>query len=145
MSDNSFQLHPQLQADTYVAGHFPLCMLLLSKDANYPWCIMVPKLEGVREIHHLSAENRQALLAESCMLAECMEKLFKPLKMNIAALGNMVPQLHIHHIARFETDVAWPAPIWGKVPAKKYNSELLDKRLNRLKEQLVNSKSGFEC
>jgi diadenosine tetraphosphate (Ap4A) HIT family hydrolase len=144
MSENSFQLHPQLKADTYVVGHFRLCMLLLAKDANYPWCIMVPKIEGVREIHHLSADNRQALLTESCVLAESMEALFKPLKMNIAALGNIVPQLHIHHIARFEADAAWPAPIWGKVPAKKYNQELLDQRLNILRQQLLNSQIGFE-
>jgi diadenosine tetraphosphate (Ap4A) HIT family hydrolase len=145
MSENSFQLHPQLQADTYKVGHFPLCILLLAKDANYPWCIMVPKLVGVREIHHLSVNNSQVLLAESCALAKSMEQLFKPLKMNIAALGNMVPQLHIHHIARFETDAAWPAPIWGKVPAKKYNIELLDNRLQTLRQQLLSSKVDFEC
>jgi diadenosine tetraphosphate (Ap4A) HIT family hydrolase len=106
---------------------------------------MVPKLLGVREIHHLSKDNRQVLLAESCLLAECMEQIFRPLKMNVAALGNMVPQLHIHHVARFETDAAWPAPIWGKVPALKYDSELLDNRLLALRELLVKCDRAFEC
>lgn len=145
MSDHSFALHAQLQADTYVVGHFPLCVLLLCNDANYPWCILVPKRIGIREIHHLSREDRQALLVESCVLAQCMEQLFTPLKMNVAALGNMVPQLHIHHIARFEADLAWPAPIWGKAPAKKYDNALLDMRLQKLRELMVKSELAFEC
>lgn len=145
MSDHSFVLHTQLQADTYVVGYFPLCVLLLCNDANYPWCILVPKRAGIREIHHLSREDRQALLTESCVLAECMEQLFTPLKMNVAALGNMVPQLHIHHIARFEADIAWPAPIWGKAPAKKYDDALLDMRLQELRESMGKSNVEFEC
>jgi diadenosine tetraphosphate (Ap4A) HIT family hydrolase len=144
MSDHSFVLHAQLQADTYVVGHFPLCMLFLCNDANYPWCILVPKRKDISEIHHLSREDRQLLLVESCVLAQCMEQLFKPLKMNVAALGNMVPQLHIHHIARFEADRAWPAPIWGKAPAKNYDTALLDMRLQKLRKLMVESELAFE-
>jgi diadenosine tetraphosphate (Ap4A) HIT family hydrolase len=145
MTKPMFELHTQLQADTYRVGHFPLCLLLLCKDANYPWCILVPKRIGIREIHHLSKNDSQALLVESCCLAECMEQLFQPLKLNIAALGNMVPQLHIHHVARFAADAAWPAPIWGKVPAKKYDDALLNKRLQALRELLVKRNIAFEC
>lgn len=144
MKDPIFELHAQLQADTSVIGHFPLCVLLLCNDANYPWVILVPKRLGIREIHHLGKDDSQALLLESCCLAESMEQLFKPLKLNVAALGNMVPQLHIHHIARFEADAAWPAPIWGKVPAKPYEDALLHERLQALRGLLVKSDIAFE-
>ncbi len=145
MTKPMFELHTQLQADTYRVGDFPLCLLLLCNDANYPWCILVPKRIGIREIHHLSKDDSQTLLVESCCLAESMEQLFKPLKLNIAALGNMVPQLHIHHVARFEVDAAWPAPIWGKVPAKQYDDALLNKRLQALRGLLVKRDVAFEC
>ncbi len=144
MSGQPFLLHPQLQTDTYIVGCFPLSLVLLCKDANYPWCILVPRRTGIREIHHLSSEDRQAFLAESCCLAECMEQLFTPTKMNVAALGNMVPQLHIHHIARFESDAAWPAPIWGKEVAKDYDSETLKARLQGLGALLANCGIQFE-
>merc|ERR1712202_78260 len=100
-----FELDPQSAADTVVLGKFPLSLLLLSKDANFPWCILVPRRKGIREVHHLSEEDRVQLTRESCHLAEVMADLFVPDKMNVAALGNMVPQLHVHHIARFKTDV----------------------------------------
>lgn len=145
MINPTFELHAQLQADTFIVGSFPLCVLLLCNDANYPWTILVPKRTGVREIHHLSDNDRQALLAESCCLAECMEQLFKPLKLNIAALGNMVPQLHIHHIARFETDAAWPAPVWGVAAARQYGDALLSQTLHALRGLLVKSVITFEC
>jgi len=108
-----FELHPQLAMDTVMIGTFPLSLVLLSKDANYPWCILVPQREGVREAHHLSSEDRQQLQEESAWLAAAMELVFDAEKMNVAALGNMVSQLHIHHIARFATDAAWPKPVWG--------------------------------
>ncbi len=144
MSDQSFLLHPQLETDTHIVGYFPLSLVLLCKDANYPWCILVPRHVDIREIHHLNPADRQVLLAESCVLAESMEGLFKPIKMNVAALGNMVPQLHIHHIARFENDAAWPAPIWGKEAAKEYDSEVLESRLQDLRELLTNSDIAFK-
>jgi len=145
MTNPTFKLDPQLQADTYLVGHFPLCLLLLCRDANYPWCILVPKRAGTREIHHLSKDDSQALLTESCCLAACMEQLFKPLKLNIAALGNKVPQLHVHHVARFEADAAWPAPIWGKVSAIRYDDALLDKRVQELRDALLESALAFYC
>lgn len=144
MSDQPFLLHPQLEADTHIVGCFPLSLVLLCKDANYPWCILVPRRADIREIHHLNSEDKQSLLAESCCLAECMEQLFTPTKMNVAALGNMVPQLHMHHIARFESDAAWPAPVWGKEAAKEYNSEKLEGRLKDLRALLVSSDIPFE-
>src|SRR5690554_205068 len=99
-----FQLDARLAQDCQVVGDLPLCRLLLMKDANYPWCILVPRRSGVREWHHLSDEDRVDLLAESCRLASVMENLFQPHKLNVAALGNLVPQLHVHHIARYTDD-----------------------------------------
>ncbi len=132
-----FELDPQLQADTYRLGSWPLCEVLLSKDANYPWCILVPRREDMREVHHLSMEDRQQLLKESCHLAELMTSLFSPDKMNVAALGNVVPQLHVHHIVRYENDLAWPGPVWGAHPSASYSDADREERLTRLRGVLA--------
>jgi diadenosine tetraphosphate (Ap4A) HIT family hydrolase len=113
-------LHPQLEKDCLVVGHFPLSVLLLMNDTNHPWFILVPQREGITEIHQLSEQDQQRLMRESSQLASCIEKEFNADKINIAALGNAVPQLHIHHIARYKSDPAWPAPVWGKFPAISY-------------------------
>lgn len=132
-----FQLHPQLATDSIVIGRFNLSLLLLSKDANYPWCILVPQVDDVFEIHHLAEEEQVQLIRESCRLAEVMTSLFDAHKMNVAALGNVVRQLHVHHIARFKGDAAWPQPIWGKLPAKPYGAGELEERAKRLQNALV--------
>ena len=132
-----FQLDPQLAQDTLPVGRFPLSLLLLSKDANYPWCILVPQRADVFEIHHLSGEDQQQLIHESSLLSETMTSLFVAYKMNIAALGNQVRQLHVHHVARFQDDPAWPKPIWGLVEAKTYPREVLEERLQVLRNALV--------
>ena len=113
-------------------GRFPLCHLLLSRDANYPWCILVPDREGVSEIHQLSDADQQQLIRESSQLARVLETVFSPDKLNIAALGNIVPQLHIHHIARYRHDSAWPAPVWGRVTPGSYTEQQLDALLDKL-------------
>lgn len=127
-----YELDPRLEADTISLGDFQLCQLLLMNDANYPWFILVPRRADVTEIYHLSKEERTQLMDESSFLAENLADLFQASKMNIAALGNMVPQLHIHHVVRKESDPAWPAPVWGKVPAKPYTPEQLDDIRERL-------------
>lgn len=111
MSD--FQLHPRLAADTDVIGDLPLCRVLLAKEDIGPWIILVPRKTDLREIHHLPLEEQQQLMRESCRVAEHLEKTTQAQKINIGALGNLVPQLHLHHVARFESDCAWPGPIWG--------------------------------
>ncbi len=126
-------LHPQLEKDCIKLGNFTLCSLLLLNDSNYPWFILVPDREGIKEIHHLSKPDRQQLFTESLYLSECLEEVFQPDKLNIAALGNVVPQLHIHHIARFKTDACWPAPVWGAVPAKAYD----EADIIHIKQQLM--------
>ncbi len=132
-----FELHSQLQKDTVVVGHFPLSMILLHRDSQYPWLILVPQREEVTEIHHLGSSDRAQLIEESCRLAEVMVDLFAPQKMNVAALGNVVPQLHLHHIARFEEDPAWPHPVWGRIPAVPYSDAALMERLQRLRHALA--------
>ncbi len=131
-----FQLHPQLEADTVLVGRFPLSLLLLSRDANYPWCILVPQREGVKEIYQLDAADQRQLLQESCTLAECMAGLFAADKMNIATIGNMVAQLHMHHIARFKSDAAWPGPVWGAMAPVAYSEDMLAHRVARIAASL---------
>ncbi len=113
-------IHPQLAQDCLLLGKFTLCHVLLMRDANYPWCILVPDRDDISEIHQLSEFDQQQLLRESSLLSVAMVSAFSPDKLNIAALGNVVTQLHLHHIARYRTDAAWPAPVWGRVPAKPY-------------------------
>ncbi|WMC10213.1 HIT domain-containing protein [Oceanimonas pelagia] len=115
-----FTLHPRLTADCVVLGELPLSRVLLAKDGRYPWLILVPRRADIREIHHLSETDQQQLMRESCALGRLMEDTLSPDKLNVAALGNLVPQLHLHHIARFTTDDAWPGPVWGRFDAKPY-------------------------
>jgi len=125
-------IHAQLLADCRGIGRFPLCHLLLLLDANYPWCILVPDRENITEIHQLSDADQQQLIRESSQLARVLEQVFAPDKLNIAALGNLVPQLHLHHIARYRSDAAWPAPVWGRVAPRPYRAEELAGVLDRL-------------
>jgi len=131
-----FQLHPQLEADTVLVGRFPLSLLLLSKDANYPWCILVPQREGMEEIYQLDSADQLQLLHESSLLAETLAALFAADKINVATIGNMVPQLHMHHVVRFKSDVAWPRPIWGAVEAVAYQEDMLAHRVERIATSL---------
>jgi len=127
------KLHPQLEKDCIVLGEFRLCSLLLLNDANYPWFILLPNREDISEIHQLSAKDQQQLMTESMYFSHCLEQVFQPDKLNIAALGNIVPQLHIHHIARFSSDACWPAPVWGAVDAIPYDN----KQVETIKNQLL--------
>jgi len=133
-----FQLHERLMTDTLLVGEFPLCLLLLSRDANYPWTILVPKRADIKEIYQLNSADRNQLLYESCVLAEAMQGLFSPDKLNIATIGNMVPQLHMHHVARTKTDAAWPGPVWGAVTAIDYSEETLASIQVSLQTRLAN-------
>ena len=118
-----FTLDQRLQQDTVLLGDFPLCRLLLMNDANYPWFILVPRRDEVSELFQLDAQEQQQLWRESTELAEVLKDTFKADKMNVATLGNVVSQLHMHVIVRRKDDPAWPAPVWGKHPAKAYSDE----------------------
>jgi diadenosine tetraphosphate (Ap4A) HIT family hydrolase len=132
-----FELHPRLTQDTLVVGDFPLCRLLLVNDANYPWFILVPRRAEIREIFELEPRDQQQLLKESSQLSQVLNKLFQADKLNIAALGNMVPQLHIHHIVRYQTDQAWPNPVWGLFPAQPYTERARKETCAGLADHLI--------
>lgn len=130
-----FSLHPQLAKDCLDLGRLGLCRLLLMNDANYPWFILVPEREGLRELHELDDADRARLWEESALLSRTLVDGFAPDKLNVAALGNQVPQLHVHHIVRYRHDPAWPNPVWGKLAPKPYygaEAEKLAALLRRL-------------
>ena len=117
-----FELHPQLKNDSFWLGDFSLTRLLLINDCQYPWFVLVPKRAGVKEIYQLSVTDQTMLWQESNRLSEVIMASFKGDKLNMAAIGNLVPQLHLHHIVRYTKDICWPAPVWGKFPMKPYAS-----------------------
>jgi len=117
---NDFTLHPRLAGDCLTLGTLPLCRVLLMNDRTYPWLILVPQRNGIAEICELSEADQHVLIAESSSVAQAMLTLFKPDKLNIAAIGNLVPQLHVHHVARFRSDPAWPGTVWGRERGEPY-------------------------
>ncbi len=130
---SDFELHPQLAADTVEVARWNCCCVLLMNDAAYPWLILVPQRPGLRDFHDLAPADLEVATAEIVRASKALEQLFQPIKINVAALGNMVPQLHIHVIARFEDDPAWPKPVWGVAPAESYGAEALGERLAALR------------
>jgi diadenosine tetraphosphate (Ap4A) HIT family hydrolase len=132
-----FLFDPRLIDDCEVLGKFKLCHVLLMRDANYPWVILVPDRANVSEVFDLSEEDQERLSVESNVLSAFIKKEFKADKMNVAALGNVVSQLHIHHIVRYTNDIAWPKPVWGAFSSKAYTSDEIEKLTARLSK-------GFE-
>ena len=131
-----YELHPQLAADTHPLSTLILCELRLLDDANYPWLVLVPRIAGARELIDLDAGQRHLLTDEIDLAARALRTVFQPFKLNVAALGNLVPQLHVHVIARFQDDPAWPAPVWGRVAAQPYSPEALVQRIAALQDAL---------
>jgi len=132
-----FVLDSRLVQDTVAIGDFPLCRLLLSNDSNYPWFILVPRRPDICEVFQLDAADQAQLWHETSRLAQLLSASFNADKLNIAALGNVVSQLHMHVIVRFRDDAAWPAPVWGKQPAQPYTTEQLSAIRTRLRTLLA--------
>jgi diadenosine tetraphosphate (Ap4A) HIT family hydrolase len=132
-----FVLDPRLLQDTLPIGDFPLCTLLLSNDSNYPWFILVPKRADISEVFQLSETEQMQLWKETITLSAVLDRTFQADKMNVAALGNVVNQLHMHVIVRRVGDAAWPAPVWGKHPAKPYTPEDVARITAQLKSELT--------
>lgn len=130
MSPSLFALHPRLVADTLSIGCLPLSRLLLMNDTTYPWLILVPERPEVREVHELSIADRALLIEEIAAVSAALKETWVheklPEKINVAALGNVVPQLHVHVIARYSDDPAWPGPVWGKAPPRAYTADAAD-------------------
>ena len=115
-----FALHPRLAADTLPVGDLPLCRVLLMHDARFPWLILVPRRPDLREITDLPAEERALLMEEIAAASRALQAETGADKLNVGALGNVVAQLHIHVVARFAADAAWPGPVWGSGTATRY-------------------------
>lgn len=130
---DSFELHAQLAADCIEVGRLHLSKVLLTNDSTYPWLILVPERPGLTEFYELDPMDRYRLSDEIVIASDVLRNLYNPDKMNVAALGNQVPQLHVHVIARKKTDPAWPGPIWGKVPVAPYKAKDLERRLADLR------------
>jgi len=123
-----FSLHERLAADTIELTRWTLSIVLLMNARQWPWLILVPHRANIREIHELQVPDQCALTAEIVRASRTLTQLVKPHKINIGALGNVVSQLHVHVIARFTDDPAWPKPVWGTVPPEPYPpNELLVK------------------
>jgi diadenosine tetraphosphate (Ap4A) HIT family hydrolase len=135
----SFELHPQLKKDTTLLGEFPLSLALLHRDNSVPWVILVPKKADLTELHHLPMQEQQQFLIESEVVNLALEALFTPDKLNFGALGNMVPQLHVHHIVRYKDDLAWPGPLWGNAKGEYRSNDEQQGLAERIQAQLLNS------
>jgi diadenosine tetraphosphate (Ap4A) HIT family hydrolase len=116
----AFRIDERLAADTLALWDWPLCAVLLMNDRRFPWLILVPRREGLRDLHDLDAIDRDACAVEMEQASRLLQRVSGAEKMNVAALGNLVPQLHIHVIARFARDAAWPRPVWGVGAAEAY-------------------------
>ena len=127
-----FRLHERLAAETFAVARWPLCRVLLMNDRTYPWLILVPEREGLKDLHDLEPADHGAVMAEIGRAARALQRLFKPDKINVAALGNVVPQLHVHVIARFTTDAAWPRPVWGVRAPEPYDEAGAREAITRL-------------
>ncbi|MDI4236113.1 HIT family protein [Bradyrhizobium sp. Arg237L] len=136
-SDTSaWSLHARLKEDTIDIGDLPLCRVLVIKDANYPWLLLVPRRAGAVEIIDLEEVEQAQLMTEITRVARALKEITKCDKLNIAALGNAVPQLHVHIIARRTTDTAWPRPVWGVVPPLAHDAEEVQNFISALRRKI---------
>jgi diadenosine tetraphosphate (Ap4A) HIT family hydrolase len=136
MPDSAWSLHPQLKQDTIDIGDLPLSKVLVIKDANYPWLLLVPRRPETREIIDLDDVEQAQLTTEVSRAARALKDITKCDKLNIAALGNVVPQLHIHVIARRTTDAAWPRPVWGAVAPIPHDAEEVQHFISALRRKI---------
>lgn len=131
----TFVLDHRLEQSSFFIADWPLCRVALRNDSTYPWLYLVPRLNNVREIYNLNTKDQAALIQEIADAASALNAIYQPEKINTAALGNMVPQLHIHIFARFKNDPAWPKPVWAvqrdEIP---YTDSEQIAELKRLKE-----------
>lgn len=135
----SFPIDPRLVADTHPLGELPLSIVLLMDDARFPWLILVPRIAGARELLDLDEADRHSLMGELTDVGRALEMLLAPDKLNVAALGNIVPQLHVHLIVRYTTDAAWPKPVWGHGERIRYETGARTATIARLRLSLAPS------
>ena len=131
-------LHPQLRKETIEIVALRLSRVLLLNDSRFQWLILVPDRPSVTELHTLNAADQMILMSELTVCSRVLESLYRPDKINIGALGNLVPQLHIHVVARFETDAAWPGPVWGFGERQPYSTSVSEDTVTSLRKLLRN-------
>lgn len=129
-----FSLHPRLAADTFLVDDWPLCRVLLMNDSRFPWLILMPRQDGLRDFDEIAESDKPSFLTEIDRASRALRTETSAEKMNVAALGNMVPQLHVHVVARFVTDAAWPAPVWGVGEAVPYTTDQAEALILALRE-----------
>ena len=135
----NFELHPRLAADTITVDDLPLCRVLLMNDARFPWLILVPRRKAMREVYQLDPAEQAQLWQEATHTGQALMALVGGDKLNLATLGNQVPQLHVHVIARRESDAAWPGPVWGQGTPQAYAQQQLVPYLDELRSMLANT------
>jgi diadenosine tetraphosphate (Ap4A) HIT family hydrolase len=140
MSENGWSLHPQLHADTVLVCDLPLSRVLTMNDANFPWLILVPRRAGVSEIFDLGTEQA-ALLNEVSLVSRALKDVTQCDKLNVAAIGNLVPQLHLHIVARRKDDALWPKPVWGAAPPRAYDPAALERFTTAIRDRLRGTSS----
>jgi len=140
--ESVWSLHPQLAQDTVPVGDLPLARVLLANDANYPWLILVPRKPSLTELIDLEENEQVQLLGEIAAAARVLKQSTACDKLNIAALGNQVAQLHVHVIARRHSDAAWPKPVWGAAPATSYEPKVRDRLIAALRRALQTKAIG---
>ena len=136
MSEIGWSLHPQLHADTVPVCDLTLSRLLAMNDANFPWLILVPRRAGVSEIIDLGAEQT-LLMDELALVSRALKDETRCDKLNVAAIGNVVPQLHIHIVARRKDDAAWPKPVWGAVPRLAYAADAMERFIGAIRDRVL--------
>jgi diadenosine tetraphosphate (Ap4A) HIT family hydrolase len=132
---STFVLDTKLNVDTIEITALPLCQVRLMNDRRFPWVVLVPAKPGLSEIIDLGAADRTKLIEEIALVSTVMRDLFRPTKLNVGALGNVVAQLHLHVIARFASDDAWPGPVWGTTP-ERYRPDEIERRLAPLRYRI---------
>ena len=131
-----FTNHPQIDADSVFLRDLPLSQVRLQNQSLVPWLILLPRREEI-EIYQLSAQDRTQLMEEVALASRALVTAFTPDKINVGALGNYVPQLHVHVIGRYKKDPAWPQPVWGKLPTSPYTPEALTAIRQRLNDDAL--------
>jgi diadenosine tetraphosphate (Ap4A) HIT family hydrolase len=136
MPDSAWSLNSQLKKDTIDIGDLPLSRVLVIKDAHYPWLLLVPRRPEASEIIDLDEVEQAQLMTEISRVGRALKDITKCDKLNIAALGNVVPQLHVHIIARRSSDVAWPRPVWGVMPPLEHDAEEVQHFISALRRKI---------
>ena len=137
MTAMAFALHEKLAADCESLGDLALCTVLLMRDDRFPWVILVPRIDALRDLHDLPRDHAPVLFDEIDRVSRVLVDEFGAQKINVAALGNQVPQLHVHVIGRYLSDVAWPGPVWNAGPAESVDPLLVDERARILRRALA--------